>query len=82
MNGIIIKDPQFVYSKNEQTGEAVIYCTRPVKFKAYVFLTSSNPRGFIILPEKDTEQIRKIVERMKHWFFKWHIEGVGDVSDL
>lgn len=72
MAGIIITDPQFVYRKNMQTGEAVIYCTRPVSFKAYVFFTNSKPFGFRLLPEKDTEQIRKIMRRMNDWFMKWH----------
>jgi hypothetical protein len=80
MTGIFIKDPQFVYRKNEQTGEVIIYCTRPVPFKAYVFFTDSNARGFILLPEKDTEQIRKIVKRMADWFFKWYLRDEGKLA--
>ena len=72
MPGIIIRDPQFVYKRNEQTGEAVIFCTRPVQFKAYVFFNAGEPNGFRLLPEKDTEQIRRIMKRMHTWFTKWH----------
>ena len=72
MSGITFKEPQFVYRKDERTGEGVIFCTRPIRFKAYVFSTSENPRGFKLLPEKDTEQIRKIMKRMDEWYFKWH----------
>ena len=72
MPGIVVKDPQFVFQKNEQTGEAVIFCTRPVQFKAYVFYTSDDPHGFRLLPEKDTEQIRRIMKRMHSWFAKWY----------
>lgn len=77
MAGIIIKDPQFVYQKNEHTGEAVIFCTRPIQFKAYVFITANDPHGFRLLPEKDTEQIRRIMKRMQSWFAKWHtLDGI------
>jgi hypothetical protein len=70
MPGTIIKDPQFVYRKNEQTSEAVIFCTRPIQFKAYVFFADDDPNGFRLLPEKDTEQIRRIMKRMQLWFAK------------
>jgi hypothetical protein len=50
----------------------VIFCTRPVQFKAYVFFTADDPHGFRLLPEKDTEQIRRIMKRMHSWFAKWH----------
>jgi hypothetical protein len=73
MAGIIITDPQFVFNRNTQTGEAVIFCTRPVQFKAYVFFTEGRPEGFRLLPEKDTEQIRRIMKRMNDWFRKWHM---------
>lgn len=72
MAGIFLKHPQFIYTKDERTGEAVIYCTRPIQFKAYVFVTPDNPKGFKLLPEKDTEQIRRIMKRMQDWFGKWH----------
>ena len=72
MNSIVFKGPQFVYKKDDRTGDAVVYCTRPVQFKAYVFITPDNPKGFKLLPEKDTEQIRKIMKRMDDWFTKWH----------
>ncbi|HYF30468.1 MAG TPA: hypothetical protein VD993_05065 [Chitinophagaceae bacterium] len=72
MAGITLRDPQFVYTKDNRTGDAVIYCTRPIRFKAYVFVTPGNPGGFKLLPEKDTEQIRKIMKRMTDWFHKWH----------
>lgn len=73
MAEVIIPHPQFVFNKNSQTGEAVIFCTRPVQFKAYVFYTDSRPEGFRLLPEKDTEQIRLIMKRMNDWFRKWYL---------
>ena len=72
MSGITFKEPQFVYKKDDRTGDAVIYCTRPLQFKAYVFIAPDNPKGFKLLPEKDTEQIRKIMKRMNDWFQKLH----------
>ncbi|HEX6181745.1 MAG TPA: hypothetical protein VFZ47_10910 [Chitinophagaceae bacterium] len=72
MSTITFKGAQFVYQKDDRTGDAVIYCTRPIQFKAYVFIAPDNPPGFKLLPEKDTEQIRKIMKRMHDWFIKLH----------
>jgi hypothetical protein len=73
MSESIIEDPQFVYRKNVQTGEAVIFCLRPVRFKAYVFFMDDKPHGFRLLPETDTEQIRRVMKRMNNWFRKWYM---------